>query len=112
MGEAKSDLFRNSDVFLLPSDDENFGIGFAEAMAHGLPSVVSTNVAAATNMPMEAGMLLVSPTPESVAEAILHVIELERHRNSQKIARQFAEAEFSWSAVAGRWFDILASHRK
>lgn len=112
MGRAKGELFRSSDVFLLPSDDENFGIGFAEAMAYGLPSVVSANVAAATNMPIEAGILLVDPTPETVTDAILEVIEVERHKSSQKIARQFAEREFAWSAVARKWFDILASNQK
>lgn len=112
MGPQKSELFCSSDVFLLPSDDENFGIGFAEAMAHGLPSVVSANVAAATNMPTEAGTLLVAPTPETVADAILQVIDAGKHKDGQKVAREFAESEFAWPAVAGKWLNILATHRK
>jgi glycosyltransferase involved in cell wall biosynthesis len=34
-GLAKGNLYRQSDVFLLPSDDENFGIGVAESLAYG-----------------------------------------------------------------------------
>lgn len=112
VGEAKSALFRASDIFLLPSDDENFGIGFAEAMAHGLPSVVSTNVASATNMPAEAGELLASPTPEAVAGAIERLMNADTHRRGQISSRRFAESDFSWSSVAASWVDILLSHRK
>lgn len=110
MGPAKGDLYRQSDVFLLPSDDENFGIGFAEAMAHGLPGVVSANVASATNMPPGAGELLTAPTAESVADAVGAVIRSERHKESQIIARRFAENEFAWSSIAAQWLSILVKY--
>lgn len=109
-GDAKHRAFLEADVFLLPSEDENFGIGFAEAMAHGLPGVVSTNVASALDMPTGAGELVTAPTPALMAQAVLAIVESERYRGSPEIARRFAESEFSWTAVAEQWIDIMACH--
>jgi glycosyltransferase involved in cell wall biosynthesis len=40
-GEAKEAAFRDSDLFILPTHSENFGIALAEAMAHGLPVITT-----------------------------------------------------------------------
>lgn len=109
-GPLKGQLFRESDIFLLPSDNENFGIGFAEAMAYGVPSVASTNVASATKMPSAAGVLVNSPTPESMADAIGSILSSEDYEYRQVAARRFAETEFSWSSVAENWREVLSAH--
>ena len=41
-GAAKSELFSSSDALVLPSFSENFGAVVVEALAHGLPVVVSS----------------------------------------------------------------------
>ena len=43
-GRRKSDLLAGADVFVLPSDFENFGIAVVEALHAGLPVVLSTGV--------------------------------------------------------------------
>src|SRR5262249_55839458 len=40
-GEAKSRAFLESDLFILPSFSENFGLVIAEALAHGLPVITT-----------------------------------------------------------------------
>lgn len=42
--ETRAAMFRETDVFLLPSRSENFGFAPAEAMAAGIPVVLSANV--------------------------------------------------------------------
>jgi len=41
-GAKKEQVFRETDLFVLPTHNENFGIAVAEALAHGVPAVVST----------------------------------------------------------------------
>jgi glycosyltransferase involved in cell wall biosynthesis len=43
-GDLKWGAFRNSDAFILPSHQENFGIAVAEALACGVPVLISNQV--------------------------------------------------------------------
>lgn len=43
-GQAKAELLRDADVFVLPSYSENFGVAVVEAMQQGVPVVVSDQV--------------------------------------------------------------------
>lgn len=38
---AKSQLYREADLFVLPTHSENFGIAVAEALAHGVPVITT-----------------------------------------------------------------------
>ncbi|MFL9932517.1 glycosyltransferase [Paraburkholderia sp. RL18-103-BIB-C] len=44
-GEAKWSLMRSADVFVLPSHQENFGVSVAEALACGVPVLLTERVA-------------------------------------------------------------------
>jgi glycosyltransferase involved in cell wall biosynthesis len=43
-GQAKAELLRDADIFVLPSYSENFGVAVVEAMQQGIPVVVSDQV--------------------------------------------------------------------
>jgi glycosyltransferase involved in cell wall biosynthesis len=43
-GDTKWSAFRAADVFILPSHQENFGVAVAEALACGLPALISDKV--------------------------------------------------------------------
>jgi len=104
-GVEKERLLSESDIFLLPSDDENFGIAVAEAMAHGLPVVVSARVGAAEGVPDDAGAVLRDPSAADIAEAIMRLTdEYGFHRER---ALRFAQRTFSWRAVGERWLSAI-----
>ncbi len=69
-GERKLALLRRSLAFVLPSEDENFGVAVVEAMAAGVPVVVTRGVGIHERI-AEAGAGLVVPTEApAVAAAI------------------------------------------
>jgi glycosyltransferase involved in cell wall biosynthesis len=109
-GDTKSNRLTSSDIFLLPSDDENFGIGLAEALAYGLPSVVSERVAASTAMIPGAGVVLSSPSPATIAAAVTNLIASNQFSTCRQLARTSAERAFRWEVVAARWASILHNH--
>lgn len=53
---ALDELYHHSDVFLMPSLFEGYGMALAEAMARGLPIVCTTGGAAAQTVPDGAGL--------------------------------------------------------
>lgn len=110
-GGLKESMFMSCDVFLLPSEDENFGIGFAEATSFGLPAVVSSRVAAAEKLPSSAGVLIQDPSGEKLAVAICGLLEPQRHVYAQAAARDFAVQNFSWSAAAELWLKAIRTQR-
>lgn len=42
-GNEKKLLYQSSDIFILPSESENFGLVVAEALAHGVPVITTKN---------------------------------------------------------------------
>jgi phosphatidylinositol alpha-1,6-mannosyltransferase len=67
--------YRASDVFVLPSSGEGFGIVYLEAWQHGLP-VIAGNRGAATELisPYVNGLLVDPDSPEDIAGAILSLL--------------------------------------
>jgi glycosyltransferase involved in cell wall biosynthesis len=110
-GEAKERLLAESDIFLLPSEDENFGIGVAEAAMHGLFVVASSKVAAATMLSEESASKLDSTDPRSFATAVERAVGDHPVGARSQISTEAREL-FSWSAVAQRWVSILGDRSR
>jgi len=108
-GTDKSTLLERSHIFVLPSDDENFGLAFAEAAMYGIPAVVSDRVGAAGNLPERAGTRITSPDAETIADAVMHIVS--NYPDAADAMRDYAREEFSWPSVAQRWIDALPSRR-
>jgi glycosyltransferase involved in cell wall biosynthesis len=104
LGSDKLAAFADADLFVLPSYQENFGIAVAEAMAAGLPVVVSDQV----NIHAEvtaAGAGGVVPTDAAAlaAELARWLDDPARRRRAGASARAYAYDRYDWSAIAGRW---------
>jgi len=77
-GENKWAAYRDADVFVLPSQNENFGNTAAEAVAAGTPAIVTERCGIAPLLADEAG-LVVPHDPAALSgaiERILHETEL------------------------------------
>jgi glycosyltransferase involved in cell wall biosynthesis len=71
-GEAKWAAYRDADVFVLPSQNENFGNTAAEAVAAGTPVIVTEQCGIAPLLADVAG-LVVPHDPGALARAIIAV---------------------------------------
>ena len=100
-GEAKEEAFAESDLFILPTYSENFGIAVAEAMAHGLP-VITTQGAPWKILEEERCGWWV---PVSV-DGIMNALEDGTRRSPEELSvmgargRKVVEERFAWDGIA------------
>ena len=68
------ELYLASDVFVLASRFEGYGMALAEAIAHGLPVVSTTAGAIPDTVPPEAGLLVPPDDAAALARALRRLI--------------------------------------
>ena len=73
-GDEKRAALADADVFVLPSYSENFGIAVAEAMAAGLPVVVSDRVGIHADITAAGAGLVVLCDAAAVADALARLL--------------------------------------
>jgi glycosyltransferase involved in cell wall biosynthesis len=78
--ERLSKLYTASDLFVLPSRYEGFGMAYAEAIAHGLPVIGTTAGAIPETVPPTAGVLIPPDDAAALAAALRRLIESPTER--------------------------------
>ncbi|MEZ5156464.1 MAG: glycosyltransferase [Solirubrobacterales bacterium] len=74
VGAEKAQLLADFDVFVLPSANESFGIAVAEAMAAGVPVVVTEHVGIAGEIEAAGAGLIAPRSDEGVAIALRRLL--------------------------------------
>ncbi len=98
----KQQAFLKSDCFILTSEDENFAIAAAEALAHGVPCILSSNVALASLVTKHnAGIVFEELAPPEIEKAILEISTFDRTACKESALK--AASELSWDTVATHW---------
>jgi glycosyltransferase involved in cell wall biosynthesis len=99
--DEKFGAFADADVFVLPSYSENFGIAVAEAMAAGLPVIVSNQVAIHNDVAKAEAGLVVPCEAGPLARALLHLLNNPAARRSMgDNGKAFARSNYSEAAIA------------
>lgn len=102
-GDAKAALWAESDVFILPSFSENFGIAAAEALLAGLPCILGIGVAIASEAAIAGAAIAVAPDAESVARALRELLgDSDRCAQMSVRARELALREYSTETMGKR----------
>ncbi|MBA2262341.1 MAG: glycosyltransferase [Solirubrobacterales bacterium] len=99
-------ILGHSDVFVLPSVVESFGVVLVEALAAGLPVVTTTEVGLADVIEGRFGAVVPARDPEALAHGIGAVIDALEGFPADE-ARRHA-ANYGAATVARRWDDIYA----
>jgi glycosyltransferase involved in cell wall biosynthesis len=95
------ELYASSDVFVLASRFEGYGMAYAEAIAHGLPVIGTTGGATPETVPQGTG-ILVTPdnVPELAAALRLLIADPQSRSTMAEAARTSAAALPGWSDSA------------
>jgi glycosyltransferase involved in cell wall biosynthesis len=106
--ESLRRFYTSSEVVVLPSLYEGFGLPAAESMACGTP-VVATHAGALPEVVGKegAGILVPPRDPQALAAAILKVLQDEASRKKMGVlGRQRVENLFTWAKVAERTVEV------
>ena len=103
-----AELYPLSDLFVLPSRYEGFGMAYAEAIAHGLPVIGTTAGAIPETVPDTAGILVPPNDVPALAAALRRLIEspTERERLADG-ARIAAKHLPTWAESAKLFSDAI-----
>jgi glycosyltransferase involved in cell wall biosynthesis len=103
-GEKKAEALEGARAFVLPSYSENFGLAAVEALAAGLPCIVSREVAIAPDIETACAGFVVGTDAESIAAGIERLIAGGEARYSalSTAARALAVNAFSLEAMGER----------
>jgi SAM-dependent methyltransferase len=106
----KRALLQRSDVFVLPSADESFGIAVAEAMAVGCPVIVSPDVAIQDVVQGSGAGLVVERQASAIANAIATILNEPARAGAMGAAgRQAVDDGLSWPTVAAQMESMYAA---
>lgn len=100
-GLAKWKLLADTDLFVLPSHSENFGVVIAEALAVGTPVITTTGTPWAM-LPASGAGWWVPPDVDALTAAVREATSLPPAdlREMGDRGRQLARSHFDWSTIA------------
>lgn len=101
-----ADFFHKCDVLVMPSDYETFGIPVAEAMACGLPVIVTRNSGVSHYVTNESGITIENNSIECVSSALAYMYDNYKKYNKQLIS-EYADNNFSEHMVYQTLKDII-----
>jgi glycosyltransferase involved in cell wall biosynthesis len=109
-GERKAELFARAHVMALPSYDENFGISVAEAMAYGLPVVISDAVAIADHVRAAgAGRVCRTGDVPTLTQALRELLSDDARDACGERGAALVASEFSVAVMAQR---LMSEYRR
>lgn len=104
------DLYKSSDLVVVPSRNEPFGIVILEAWAAGKPVVASQNGGPGEIVWHDVNGFKIHPTPDSIAWGIGSTFaDFEHCRWMGKNGRTAVESAFSWDTIADQVVGVYNS---
>jgi len=105
--DEKRGVFQSSDICVVPSFSENFGMVVAESLAHGVPAIAARGTPWA-GLEKRACGVWVDNTPAALAGAIIKLKDQDLRAMGQR-GRNWMAASFGWDAIAGQMRDCYFS---
>ena len=110
-GERKNAVLRHSSLLALPSYQENFGLCLMEAMACGIPVLVSPHVNLAPEIEASGAGWIAAVDKVAIKAALSEALGNEAERSSRGGAGRTLSLNFTWDKVAADLKTLYASIR-
>src|SRR3989344_2428629 len=110
VSEARlSELYKTSDIFLFPNHMQSWGLAVFEAMASGLPAIVSKSAGASEVLTDGENALLAEPKdPDGLAKQIKKLADNPGLYSKLSVdGRRFAAENISWESLAENYEKIF-----
>jgi glycosyltransferase involved in cell wall biosynthesis len=113
-GDAKWSAIQAAEVFVLPSHQENFGIAVVEALALGVPVLISEKVNIWREIEADGAGLVEPDTPDGTAKLLRRWLAIDdAHRAGMKPkATACYQAHFHMATAAQRLLDVVTPHTR
>jgi glycosyltransferase involved in cell wall biosynthesis len=106
LGKDKLAAFRDSDIFTLPSYSENFGLAVIEAMASGMPVIISNKVGIFREVQSYNAGVVIDCNEISLYQAMKSILDNANFAEElSSKARRMAEEYYDIDKVAGRMIE-------
>ena len=115
-GKEKLEAFAGSDLFVLPSYSENFGMAVIEAMACRLPVIISNQVGIYREVQNAGAGLIVQPDNAALYSALIRLLDNNQEaldmgkRGREQVEEQFAIEKIADSMV-GAFKGVIESRQ-
>jgi glycosyltransferase involved in cell wall biosynthesis len=115
-GEDLIKIYKNSDIFILPSKKESFGMTLLEAMATRTPIIASNTLGIKSVIKNKYNGILIEPTPEKIAEAIERLLKNSKLREILVKNGLNEVKKYSWDKIVEQteqvYNKVLTEHNK
>jgi glycosyltransferase involved in cell wall biosynthesis len=108
-GSDKADFLRRALAYVHPSRWESHSIALLEALAYGIPSVVSASCSIGPKLRAANAAIIVDATPNEIARGISMVLRDSQGYSNR--ARQFVRTSLAWSAIIDAYLGQISDLR-
>jgi glycosyltransferase involved in cell wall biosynthesis len=108
VGEEKLKAFTSSDVFVLPSYSENFGMAVVEAMACSIPVIISDQVGIYREVERAKAGVIIHTDPDELYNVLVKLVDnKQKSLEMGRRGRKLVEEQFSIEKVADKMIKKL-----
>jgi glycosyltransferase involved in cell wall biosynthesis len=104
-GDAKWSAYRDADVFVLPSQNENFGNTAAESLAAGTPVIVTAQCGIAPLLKDRAGIVVKHDVSE-LADALSQIVTDRQLHRRLAAGTEIVAAELGWEQPVSQMVEL------